>query len=1464
MTMTKKPVWNHTDGPADACCACGLPLTGWGRFAAVLFVCLWTAPLLAQDAEEVDNDDTPRAELGQSFDEQSIALRTALHNDPSLASPLERLVSLYREAGRLKELAGLYSGHLRQYPNDANGHTVLVRLMIVMGDPGALTAAQKAAEQFPDNAFLRHVLFELLKLRNDGQAIAELDKAIELETRPTRRMAWLEELLPEADLRDRRDLALKHLKAFAELPRNAQQRLAIGRLTNRYRFHALALQVLSKSDATPAPPELMVDIELESASAEVGLDKPDAAADRLEKLLGRLTGDYWRRPDIVRRRLALITSPDRRDEIIGVARKRVAAAPRDEAAALDLAQTLAAVQFRREALAALLAAGERMPDSKVIEQRTLDMFDRLREERGREEYLKARLEAFPKRSDLALLRIKSQYLLGRREAADQLFEQLIEPMGAKDQAVQVLEMARFLRRSNLTIEAADWFSRCLELDSDQLDVRRELAETRLALGQRHKITEAFEGAVPAEAPVEEVLDLVQFMLQQKLLIEAGELIRERLQVDEQNLDLLLLLISVERRMGRLGPGTALIERTRELADTGARYRVWLEAAVQFIDEFDATEPFLLNEERRLQAERGEWTDRQLERRLAFAEVASSNDLTDSAAALLKGDLTDELTPVRRLAIRRKLIDILKDDAAHFVTVEAELNRLAEEDPQSISAYSAQLALLQKRLNREDRAVEFLQKVDPKQIRDATVLSSLLSTFKHRLDYGQLMTDILERLTQLNPGDRGVWEQWLTVLAAKSDEEGLRVELRRLLSGIKELTLDEEARELLQLYMADSYWRSISRELTGGKTGAFADILPLLDAIERMVRDDQQWLWMTWIRAYALNRVGNTAARDEAIGELERIVTMLTVSTGDPLVPAIEPRIVFPDGVSVSVQQARMLLSKAEPESTRFPIQESVALVPPFQAQWKWSAGHAVTSIRPVGIGRVLIGDRTGRVSCVDVATGKQLWHRDTLLTTGTGGQNQNANYFNPQMAKATASRPGYQIIPLAGSENGEPDRFCTSGQSSVSCYSLKDGQLLWRADVGATARKPGSKWSALNASQPGVSIFPEDDGSEILTWDPMQSTLARIDTANGKILWYSTIAGASGSHMAFNSGATLHGNHLLVYGTKTAILDVITGDTVWSFEAQKLRSFPVNLDENKTTAGLTNPGRSYRSVSSQQQQQMQIYLQSNPMLMQQLQMQIQTGMMTSTQAQAMVLQQMTGGSTLSVNPWQFSRQNPLVLSSGAVSWASNAQRGTASHARLLDSKLVLFQNGQVQTIDLDVPLAGHTAVAQGILVGLSGRVACMLSTNSDLNFVDLTAGSIRTYQPTEILPEVGKVPTVRVHATMQGMLVYLTGQRGIQCVNVRSGEAIFSVPWPANVEPAYVATRQVATRQVAGNLGLAAPPIRYAGGGMAYPYPGTSSPVVHKNPTTTSTVATIHNGILYTLSADDTVVALKGASLDGR
>ena len=252
---------------------------------------------------------------------------------------------------------------------------------------------------------------------------------------------------------------------------------------NRYKFHQHALETLEKPTERPPAPETMVSMQMEAATAELALKKSQDAATRLDNLLAKLTADYWRRPEIRARRLSLLHTKVERERMIAEASKRVEDRPNDEAAALDLAQILTGLQHRRRALDVLTAAGTRLPNSEAIERQTLDLFDRLHDERLKQDYLKQRLEHQPNRRDLALLRIKSLFQIARGEEAQEQWEKLLEDVPAAEQADRYLEMGRYLRQSQLLTDAAKILAKVLELDSTRLDRSQRIGRTPTGTGQ---------------------------------------------------------------------------------------------------------------------------------------------------------------------------------------------------------------------------------------------------------------------------------------------------------------------------------------------------------------------------------------------------------------------------------------------------------------------------------------------------------------------------------------------------------------------------------------------------------------------------------------------------------------------------------------------------------------------------------------------------------------------------------------------------------------------------------------------------------------------------------------------------------------------------------------------------------------------------------------------------------------------
>lgn len=460
------------------------------RLAAVPVLCAMLFGAAARAAEDADDEapDPGGPAAARDLPAQSLGLRTALHSDPALEAPFERLVALYGQAGQTDALVALYRSHVAQHPDDPNGTTVLVRLLMATRHADALAAARAAADKFPEDGYLRYLLFRAMRAKGELGALDELDRAIGLETRPHRKLAWIDELLPIATVEDRRDLAQKHLAALAGLVTAPEGRLEVARNMVQFKFHELALELIDKPGAAP-PPETMVALEMEAATAEVGLDRMEAA--------------------------------------------------------------------------------ERLPKSAGIEKRTLDLLDGLHDDRAREEYLARRVKESPDRKDLVLLRVKTLYALGRRDEALGLLTGATNPLPAPDRRNQLVEMARHLRKSGMAAEAAGLYRRALDLDPARLDLRRELAKTLVSLGQRQKLAGLFRGAGEQPAGLEDLFDLMQFMLQQGLLVEARAVLAPRLEREKDNLELRLMALRVEQRLGHGAGGAAMIAACRGLCDTGA-------------------------------------------------------------------------------------------------------------------------------------------------------------------------------------------------------------------------------------------------------------------------------------------------------------------------------------------------------------------------------------------------------------------------------------------------------------------------------------------------------------------------------------------------------------------------------------------------------------------------------------------------------------------------------------------------------------------------------------------------------------------------------------------------------------------------------------------------------------------------------------------------------------------------------
>jgi outer membrane protein assembly factor BamB len=1334
--------------------------------AGVLSVLLLSSFVIRHSSFLHAADDAPKSP--EDLAAKSLPLRTVLFHDPTLAPPFDRLLQLHREAGRAKELVDLYRQHVAKYPADTGALTVFVRLLAATDDPESGATAARAATRNPDNAFLQFLHFEALQKSHETGALDALDRAIAKETLPARKRAWIEQMLPLATADGRPELARQHLEALAAQSATAEEKVGVARKMIAQKLEAAALTTLEAAAALAPAAETGVEIDLAAASAELGLGKPEAAAVRLDRLLGRLAADYWRRPEILHRRTALVKTDAEREAMLGTARARWKAAPGDESATLEVAQLLAAFEFRREALDVLLDAAVRIPGSEKIEKTVLDLFDRLRDEHGREAFLAARQQAAPGREDLALARVRSLFLLNRRGEALTLFDAAAGKFTPEVRLAQTLELARFLRRNAQHTDAAEIFQRATVLAPARLDVRRELAETWLATGEKEKARAVFSAPLPDDIETENLLDVIQFLMKQDLTAEAQAALSAKVAREPDNFDLRMMQLTMAARLGDQAGGVKLIEEIRPLTDTGGRDRRWLEGAVAFHEAFETEGEFLSGQQKRIAGDPGSWTGAKLERTFGFIEVAATHGGKAEAAAMIEGALARQPAPELRTELRRRQLALIENDPGKAAGLEAQLKALIAEDPAHADEYRIRLALYFSKEKRTDQAAlilnggnprEPLAAIDLKKVGDAALLGGL-ETVLQQFGYSDsnVQLAILERLTTLEPGNRSAWERWLSALATSGDEDRLRASLRRLVAGVGKIEIGEETRRLLGEHLLASHWRSVHRLLHDAEENEarLAEVLPLLDAVDRLAKNRDEWLWIAWTRAYTLNRLGRREARDAAIREFDRVAALAeapkprpATGTGDPAqdeTPTVDG-IAFPDGLVIGTREAHALLT-TPPAKTAGAKPGATGPRGPLRVRWAFDTERAasITKILPIETGRVLVLDSAGQLYCLDAASGKLLWSREGARPLQPV-QDENGSY-------------GGMRIPSPATPAADGARICLPAANGIECWSAEDGHLLWRAP----SLRSGS---ARNAVHPSLFLH----AGRLLVCDVTAASLAALDPATGKVIWqheYATRAGTTPLH-ALNTGASLSNGRLLFYGAGAFVVNADDGALLWSFDASRVRAFPISLSEPAATPPPPNTpagyaGRYGRPVYSRFSGGYGGYNQSRFFSIDYLQpAQFRSSYFTQPGTQ-------------------------FALTNSAAAWAAvNPYSGQTRFGVLEGDRMVLLNGSMLHTVRLDVPFSGGVQNANGIFIGVAGRRACLL-TESGLAFCDSESvgiSNIAISEPAEPDAPWASVPatTFPVQAAIDGLLVHVSGPDGIATYHSRTGERLQKTPWPANVVP---------------------------------------------------------------------------------
>ncbi|MEM9346451.1 MAG: PQQ-binding-like beta-propeller repeat protein [Planctomycetota bacterium] len=1307
--------------------------------------------------------------------EQSLPLRTALHHEPTLDAPLQALVKLYRHQNRLDELLALYDQHLKQWPQDTSARTVHLRLLLAVSDPTALAATRATAKAQPEHAFFRYLLFRALEASGEEGALDELHQAIKRCEKPQLQRTWIETFLPLAISQGRVAQAAEHLKTLSGLAgEDPVAKLHAARMMMLADQHELALSTLEAASELPMPAESLVEYAMTTAKALAKLERKQEAAARLDQLLDRVSTDYWRRPEIIRQRLGLVDTDLEREKMIELAKSRVDESPGDSGAVISLADLLVGFERYRSALNQLREASEQMPESRALEEATLALLDRMRDEVSRSEFLQQRLEREPDRRDLRVQLARSYYLLGRDKEALEAFELAIDKQAEDEQFVHLLESARFLRESALVEPSTTFYARAAKLRPERLDVKRELAEVYLVLDQRDKVRELFTVNDHSGAAIENVLDLADFLISNGFLAEAKTLVEPGIEQSPTHLDLRLLKLRIHGELAAGREGSDLIDRTRKLTDTTARYHRWLEAAVKFHDNFDTVESFLTAEGQRLSDPPKLWSDEAVQRRLAYVEVSESNRHTENARELLSASLSQSPPEAIELRFRRELLSLL-DSQRDRVELQKMLSELAEENEALRDEANAQLVVMHSQQNRWDLAQPLLAVIDPTKIHELSLLRALLDVCRRVNDHSRAL-QMMERMVELNPTSRTLWEGWLQTLAFRGDESRFRAAVRRLSIGIEKMPLNDDSRQRLRAHLLSSYWRSIGHLERRADPDAWNQALGLLASAQQVVHEPRELTWIIWMRASMLNRLGRVAARDEALFELDLIarsgvakVGDVDGSTGDVNRGAEEISIVFPDGLQVSLAEARRVLT--EPPMREALLDERQGPMPSNgKVTQRWALRIPDVSIAAVYRGiddQIVIADDAGGLWGINRSNGKLIWHEPELLP------------------RLMSTERGSGLVALNAAPIRAPhDRLIATDGKDVVCVSLRERSVQWRSPI---------RISTGSNQQNGYSTELVIDGSNVLAYDVANEQLVWFDLATGKLADTLMLREQGGTDspipaqvpQARYGRLSRNGERLLVIGSRVTIVNLTDRRIAWRFDPKTATQFPIKLETPKTdeehtdrssAQAVSRPTNFQGSIQWQQRQQLvagqsQVVFRSSNISHHHTHPSPHRTIYTQRPTQFVDISQAQKYPHLAQQPGNY------VLTSPVMAWMQQANVSLTGTAALLDDDIVLMSHAGMVSWSYRNPLGAERIAAMGTHLGVSGGHAVFMQSRM-LQRVHAGRGVTARAQ----VQEAG----IMHDGCVDGPAIYVAGNQGVVALNTITGKRLWMHSWAdarANREP---------------------------------------------------------------------------------
>ena len=1277
----------------------------------------------------------------EEFVQLSLKYRTAIHYDSLLQQPIDSLVKLYRDAQRVDELIGLYRSHVEQYPDDGGAKAALIRILRKVDRPGADELIATAAPLHHEFAPLQYLLYLFLSERGDERAAETLSRAIDLEVNPAKRRDWTEELLQIAESDSDSELARAQLeKLLVEDGQSTAALLSLAGLMQRCEYHELSIVALNNATELKPSPDAALEIELLLANAEHQMGNDTMAGKRLDAVLAKLAPVHWRRREIMSLRVNVLASPEERVAMLQKAAALYKENPESEALTLDYAALLVASEKQTEAAKLLVDRSAVLSGSQAIEIRALELLDEVNDTTLYQTYLTSRLEQQPDRADLRFRLVKIHYANGDDADAQQDFKSVVAGLEPDDISEKILELQRYLRRIDRVDAAGTYLERYLRNYPARLDVARELAEIYVKLEKPDEVNTLVGRVNSPAAELENLIDFVEFLLAEGFPVGAKQVLGEKIAVDASQFDLGLLLIQADSELGDRAAAQIQIDRVRKLATGSARYAKWLETAMLASAKFEVVESFLDQEQGRYSFSNGAWSPEKVERFMSLSEFGKQRLFTDRVAAGIREQLAQaSLAEDLRLRLKRFLVSVLEEEVASVDETISLLTELKSDDPANEIEYQLRIGMAYHRGLRLDFSEKILAEVDYGEVESTNLLRKSVPVLLE-YEFNEEAERALETINRLEPSDVFSWEKRLGILAAGGREKVFRSVIRSLRDGDAKMKLRPATDVILRDHLLASYYRSMGDLLHGRESKKMEEMLPYLSLIDREEVETEAKLWSFWSRAFILGQLGRAAdaagARLQFKAEMEK--TGLSV-------------VRFPDGLTLDRKAAFDLLDQNGVADLAMSGGNASFLLQQPELGWAFELGEEQRIVRFAESGEViLVLDDLSTIHAIDRLSGKLLWQKsfssrkvaevaDHSLWTGSG---DSAKVVAPVRDSSQSPDEMLHVKDAPGFHAGVESFLMLEGDS-LQCFEAKSGILKWSAVMPFAPVKHSGQ--PRRGSLPGT-LFQSSELHAVV-FRPETREAAGYDRPSGKLQWYRKLGEVpdkpNDEPVSLNSGVTLDGGMAFLYGYGSEIVDVETGDLIWSFQGKAEAHFPITVREEKFEPEiLPEAGAPVEVVSIVAPPVEEVSaLLPFPMF----------------EKNEVISLELLGKHSSMVSP--------------SVHWAGvRLQNGKGAFAALQGGDLWLTQAGSVKRVSTSIPLLSEALPSAGTFLGVIGNHAWFLRNNELIHadFLRRKSSRIGFY-------DLGKAMPLR--AAIAGNQIVVRGGIGIKVVNGLTAQVIGQTIW---------------------------------------------------------------------------------------